>query len=86
MYFLPAFLDHYRHIGIEQFIFLDDQSDDGTNDYLLEQRDIVILKMDYRYGHPITNLANTPWKTTQRAGELAKTAIPKKFLPGKYAY
>ena len=36
IYFLPAFLNHYRRLGVQRFVFLDDRSDDGSFEYLLE--------------------------------------------------
>lgn len=53
MYFLPAFLEHYRRLGIEQFAILNDRSTDGTTDYLLSQPDVVVLASDYRYGDQV---------------------------------
>jgi hypothetical protein len=49
MYFIPEFLRHYRGIGVERFVFLDDASTDGTRDYLAGQPDCVVLASDVRY-------------------------------------
>lgn len=54
MYFLPAFLAHYRNLGIEQFVVLDDASTDGTRTYLAQQPDVVVVKSAYRYGDRVT--------------------------------
>ena len=53
MYFLPAFLAHYRRLGVQKFIFLDDHSDDGSSEYLLEQPDTVVVKSAQRYGYRV---------------------------------
>lgn len=53
MYFLPAFLEHYRKLGIEQFAILNDRSTDGTTDYLLSQPDVVVFASDYAYGDQV---------------------------------
>ena len=59
MFFLPAFLEHYRAIGVGRFVFLDDRSADGTREFLLEQPDCMVLESGRRYGdivaldHPI---------------------------------
>ena len=53
MYFLPDFLAHYRKLGVERFILLDDKSDDGSFEFAAEQPDVMILKSDYRYGDQI---------------------------------
>jgi len=54
MFFLPAFLAHYRSLGIEQFVVLDDASTDGTQSFLAQQPDVVVVKSSYRYGDTIT--------------------------------
>ena len=51
MYFLPAFLAHYRGLGVERFVFLDDRSDDGSFEYLLRQPDTVVVHSDSKFGH-----------------------------------
>ncbi|MEM9585557.1 MAG: glycosyltransferase family 2 protein [Pseudomonadota bacterium] len=53
MYFLPAFLAHYRKLGVEQFAILNDRSDDGTTEYLLAQPDVVMLSSNYAYGDTV---------------------------------
>ena len=49
MYFLPEFLRHYREIGVERFVFVDDASTDGTRAFLADQPDCMILASDLRY-------------------------------------
>ena len=44
MYFLPDFLAHYRRLGVERFVFLNDRSNDGSFEYLLEQPDAVVVE------------------------------------------
>ena len=46
---LPAFLDHYRKIGVDRFICVDDQSSDGSIDYLLSQADVDLWQSKRRY-------------------------------------
>lgn len=53
MYFLPAFLEHYRKLGIEQFAILNDRSTDGTTEYLLAQPDVVVFESNYGYGDKV---------------------------------
>ena len=50
MHFLPAFLPHYRKLGVGQFIFLDDGSTDGSLEFLAAQNDVVVLKSSHRFG------------------------------------
>jgi glycosyltransferase involved in cell wall biosynthesis len=50
MILLPHFLTHYRKLGVNTFIFIDNASDDGTTQFLLEQPDVVIYlaKTEYK--------------------------------------
>ena len=50
MYFLPAFLAHYRALGVKQFVIVDDASDDGTTQYLAAQPDCCSGMSEHRYG------------------------------------
>ena len=36
---LPHFLAHYRKLGVNHFLFVDNDSDDGTTAFLAEQPD-----------------------------------------------
>ena len=47
---LPHFLHHYRRLGIDRFIFIDNLSDDGTTALLLAQPDAIVYsaEADYR--------------------------------------
>lgn len=48
-YLLPHFLTHYRGLGVENFVFYDDRSTDGTLDLLAAQPDCSILTSDREY-------------------------------------
>mgnify|MGYP003778311829 CR=1 FL=1 len=43
---LPAFLRHYRKMGVRDFIFIDNSSTDGTTDYLRAQPDCFVFHTD----------------------------------------
>lgn len=53
LYFLPAFLSHYRRLGVQRFVFLNDGSDDGSVEYLLDQPDTILVESDHSYGDPV---------------------------------
>jgi len=53
IYFLPEFLNHYRRLGVQRFVFLDDRSDDGSFEYLLEQPDTLVVHSDLDFGHKV---------------------------------
>jgi hypothetical protein len=52
-YFIPHFLAHYRKLGIDHFYFADDQSNDGTREFLLEQSDCTVFGGDTRFSEQI---------------------------------
>lgn len=39
---LPFFLKYYREMGVNHFLFVDNQSDDGGADYLAQQPDVSV--------------------------------------------
>ena len=41
---IQVLVDHYRSLGVEKFAFLDNGSDDGTFEWLMEQPDIDLFK------------------------------------------
>ena len=46
---LPEFLRYYREIGITCFIFIANNSDDGSVDYLLDQQDVLLYSTTQSY-------------------------------------
>lgn len=44
MSILPEFLDHYRRLGPVQFVIVDDRSNDGSRQFLLDQRDVTLFE------------------------------------------
>ncbi len=54
---LPFFLDYYRKLGVTQFFFVDNNSDDGSFEFLLEQPDCHVFWTNDGYnqsGHGLT--------------------------------
>ena len=41
---LPAFLEHYRRLGVDQFFIIDNDSSDGTTEYLAGQPDVRVFR------------------------------------------
>ena len=56
-FFMEPFLSHYRSLGVKRFVFIDDNSIDGTREYLFEQSDCMVLGSSYTYcgDYPIAN-------------------------------
>ncbi|MGM9487221.1 glycosyltransferase family 2 protein [Ideonella sp. YS5] len=46
---MPAFLDHYRRLGVGHFLVVDNQSEDGLQDYLGQQPDCSSWLADGSY-------------------------------------
>jgi hypothetical protein len=46
---IPAFINHYRKLGIKHFVILDNNSNDGTLEWLLDQKDcdVYFTKEEY---------------------------------------
>ncbi len=54
---LPAFLKHYRDLGIDRFFIVDNDSNDGTADYLVDQPDVHLFRT-------ANGTANREWART----------------------
>ena len=46
---LPYFLDHHRALGVAHFLIVDNDSDDGTRDYLARQPDVSFWSTPHSY-------------------------------------
>ena len=46
---LPYFLEHYRKLGVDHFLFVDNDSDDGTAEYLSAQTDVSLWRTKHSY-------------------------------------
>ncbi len=46
---LPYFLEHYRRLGVAHFLIVDNDSDDGTRDYLARQPDVSLWHTSHSY-------------------------------------
>lgn len=46
---LPEFLAHYRMLGVQHFLIVDNDSDDGSVDFLLQQSDLSLWRSRESY-------------------------------------
>lgn len=46
---LPYFLEYYRNMGVTHFLLVDNDSDDGSGDYLADQPDVSIWRTKASY-------------------------------------
>lgn len=84
LYFLPAFLEHYRRLGIEQFVIVDDASDDGTGDYLAAQPDCCSGSTHIRFGQHVAITDASHGGLSGRAGPILKRVVPDYYLHGQH--
>ena len=86
MYFLPAFLAHYRGLGADRFIVLDDRSTDGTADYLAAQPDVMVVESPLRYFAEIDYPPETAARIREtRAVRLWRDQMLNQFCTGMWA-
>jgi hypothetical protein len=84
-FFLDAFFDHYRALGVEQFLILDDGSKDGSIEFFKSQPDCVLLSSPLKYGTDIEVTMPNGRIQRARAGLFFKRVIPETFCPDDYA-
>ncbi|SDP69666.1 Glycosyl transferase family 2 [Phyllobacterium sp. YR620] len=59
--FLGSFLAHYRKLGVARFIVIDDQSCDGTVEYLTAQNDVDLWRSTVRYADAQRSILWREW-------------------------
>lgn len=47
--YIRSFLTHYRKLGVARFAFVDDRSDDGTREILLDAGDVDLFASNFTY-------------------------------------
>ena len=85
LFFCQAFFDHYRRLGVEQFLILDDGSADGTKQFLEAQDDCVVLSSRLAFEDPVEYFSGVGVKYQTRAANFLKAGIPQFFLKGRYS-
>ena len=86
MYFLPAFLAHYRGLGIRRFVFLDDRSDDGSREYLLRQPDTVVVESERTWGATVEYPRSFPDRVIEFTIQfLWRSLLHDRFAPDGWA-
>lgn len=84
-FFIEVFLKHYRELGVDHFLILDDDSDDGTREILTEQHDVTVLESEFGYGEVYRRLS-LPFLRLQemRAGIRLKALLPSAMLENQW--
>ncbi|SMC75029.1 glycosyltransferase family 2 protein [Primorskyibacter flagellatus] len=86
-YLLPAFLDHYRGLGVSRFVLLDDRSDDTSRDLLDDQPDVMVLESTRRYGDSVADTERPPTVRSvsgYRQIHLWRTALANWLCDGRW--
>ncbi|MCE6967050.1 glycosyltransferase family 2 protein [Cereibacter sphaeroides] len=81
LHLLPHFLDHYRGLGVNGFMFTDNLSDDGSLNFLLEQPDVAVFSAEADFS---MTQGGTDWKLAMmaqfRVGKWSLVADADEFL------
>ena len=46
---IDLFINYYRQMGIKTFVFLDNNSDDGTKEFLMKQEGVILYSCEEQY-------------------------------------
>jgi hypothetical protein len=86
MFFLEAFLEHYRRLGADRFIILDDCSTDGTMAFLTAQPDVMVIGSGIRYFAEVPYPPETLARIREtRAVRLWRDQMLDRFCIGQWA-
>lgn len=86
MFFLPAFLAHYRALGADRFVILDDRSTDATAAFLAAQPDVMVVESDVRYFEDIAYPPEARALVREtRAVRLWRDQLMDQFCAGQWA-
>ncbi|MEM8576546.1 MAG: glycosyltransferase family 2 protein [Pseudomonadota bacterium] len=78
---LPYFLDYYRDMGINHFLIVDNDSDDGSADYLVDQPDVSVWSAKASYKRSRFGVDWLNWLQMKYAhGHWCLTVDPDEFL------
>ncbi len=78
---LPYFLQYYREMGISHFLIVDNDSDDGTRDYLAEQPDVSLWTTPASYKRARFGVDWLNWLQMRHGhGHWTLTVDPDEFL------
>ena len=78
---LPYFLDYYRKMGVGHFFFVDNDSEDGSADYLADQPDVSLWGTRASYKRSRFGVDWLNWLQIKHAhGHWALTVDPDEFL------
>lgn len=86
MFFLEAFLAHYRRLGADRFVVLDDRSTDGTMEFLAAQPDVMVVGSPIRYFEQVSYPPEVLARIREtRAVRLWRDQMLDQFCAGQWA-
>lgn len=86
MFFLEAFLAHYRRLGADRFVILDDRSTDGTAEFLAAEPDVMVVGSGIRYFEQVSYAPETLARIREtRAVRLWRDQMLDQFCAGQWA-
>ncbi|WP_371823324.1 glycosyltransferase family 2 protein [Paracoccus sp. Z118] len=78
---LPWFLDYYRKLGVDHFLFVDNDSDDGSREFLTRQPDVSLWTTSASYKDARFGLDWLNWLLLRHgAGHWCLTVDPDEIL------
>lgn len=78
---LPYFLQYYRDMGVSHFLIVDNDSDDGTRDYLAAQPDVSLWTTEASYKRARFGVDWLNWLQMKHAhGHWVLTVDPDEFF------
>ncbi len=78
---LPYFLRYYRDLGVNHFLFVDNDSNDGTRDYLAQQADVSVWTTKHSYKRSRFGIDWVNWLLMRYGhGHWAVVVDPDEFL------
>ena len=78
---LPYFLQYYRDLGVSHFFFVDNNSDDGSGDYLAGQEDCSVWRTKSSYKRARFGMDWITWLQMRHAhGHWSLVVDPDEFL------
>jgi hypothetical protein len=86
MFFLAEFLRHYRALGVDRFVVLDDRSTDGSREFLARQPDVMLVESDIRYFEEVAYPPQVRARIREaRAVRLWRDQLMDQFCTGQWA-
>jgi hypothetical protein len=82
VYLLPHFLDYYRRLGIETFLFYDDRSGPETREILSRQADCTVIASDHAFGDAFGDIARD--QGPRRLNAALKESLPQQAFPDRW--